>query len=231
MEYGDLGDLNDEGLVDAFQKTELEEVRQAIFVEIYRRYRKKVAAWIEVAYRRGMLDESSIEDVFNDVFLGRLYPEGERKGLLGFRQEGSLKAYIYMVTQRCILDEIRRKRPRSLGEITETQRRFVDLQHGLEVYRTWVPIASRPDDIAISKQRSKILWAALDSLAQSKRKDSWKDAYIIRMYYWSKMTDKEIGESLNMKEGTVTVRRYRALIKLRGILKQEFGIEDLDDIL
>ncbi|HIE14716.1 TPA: sigma-70 family RNA polymerase sigma factor [Candidatus Bathyarchaeota archaeon] len=232
MKFDNISDLSDKELVDLFQSTESEETRESVFVEIYGRYRRKVEAWVEAKCRLGMLSESYIDDVVNAVFFDRLYPEGERKGLLGFRQECSLEVYIRTVTRNCILDESRKGHPKSLDEMVETQGELVELQRRVEAYRTWSPISpTTPQQIVIRKQMREILKAAIDLLGQGPRKDSWKDAYIIRMYYWKKMTDRETGEFLGMKEGTVTVRRHRAHKKLRAILKQKFGIKNLDDIL
>jgi RNA polymerase sigma factor (sigma-70 family) len=227
----ELLNLTDEALVNLFQSTDSEEMRERVFVEIYGRYQRKVEAWAEAACRQGMLSESYIDDVLDTVFFGRLLPYGERMGLLGFRQECSLEVYIRTVTKSCILDESRKRRPQSLDETVEIHGEAVELQAQTGAYRTWVPVSPTPDKTAIRQQSHEILKAALDAVGQGPRKDSWKDASILRAYYWERKTDREIAAELKMSEGAVTVRRHRGHEKLRQILKQEFGIEALDELL
>lgn len=231
MYLGDLDALSDVCLVRKFQDAMSEEDRQRFFLEIYRRYRSKVESWAKAICRRDMLGISNIDDVVDRAFFDRLYPEGDRKGLLSFKQECSLECFIRTVTKNCVRDEERKLHPESLDRMTVEHTDDIGIQWDAESYRAWLHASPRPDDTAISEETSKILLSALDRLSHGERRDSWKDAHIVNMYYAHGMTDKEIAAPLGMHEGSVCRRRAMAHKRLRGILERDFGIKNLSDIL
>jgi DNA-directed RNA polymerase specialized sigma24 family protein len=277
-----LSHFTDKELVDTLQTATSEESRESLFVELYRRYVKKVEEWVKSAHKRGKLNGSYTDDVINAVFFEELYPEEvllfsiglneqpieldspegikdlyqqfqenkiplsqslsvtkathnqllitdkekektytvrkeeeqlhiyEQRGLLAFRQNIPLQTYIRTVTRRCI-DESSKGYYELLDAIFETWRGPGDLQDS----------SSGADGRVIPNQQREIMERMLDGLSQGPRKDAWKDAAIIRWYHWEHLTDRAIGEKLNMSEFAVTVRRHRAYQELLKIALDE----------
>lgn len=134
----------------------------------------------------------------------------EQSGLLLFPQGCSFDTYLRTVTRRCI-DESSKGYHELLDALFEIRRGPVGLQDGSP---------GREQDVISNPQRE-IIERMLERLSQGPRREAWKDATLIRWYHGDNMTDREIGEKLNMTEFAVTVRRHRAYQELLKIALDE----------
>ncbi|NQT27905.1 RNA polymerase sigma factor [candidate division KSB1 bacterium] len=141
------------------------------------------------------------EDLCQDVFI-KVY-----QNIHKFREDSKLSTWIAQIAFNTSINYLRKKRP-SLYE---------DESRILATYETNEDLP----DIQIEKMdRNQRIAKAIDSLPLQMRT-------VITLYHLEEMSYKEIGEIMNMPEGTMKSYLFRARKKLKNVLSQELELKDI----
>jgi RNA polymerase sigma factor (sigma-70 family) len=152
-------------------------------------------------FRNKATDSSSQEELTQDTFLRCV------KGVGNFRGESSFRTFLFAIARHAWLDHLR-KRGHAVDEASLDHSSIADLAPG-------------PASILVKKEQEKRLVHAL-------RQISINDQMIIEMYRWEQMSANEIGEVMEMPEGTIRSRLGRIMKALAHILRgPELSDEEL----
>lgn len=179
---------------------------RAAFEEIVETNKKKV---FYLAYNlTGSMPDA--EDLSQEVFLKAYKNIGKFKG------EASLSSWLYRITLNAFLD---RKRKVSF-QVEKEQRTLEDNEgvitgtHGDTMPGT---MPMNPEKFAESQQIQKHIETALEQLSP-------KERTVFVMRHYQDMPGKQVGELLNISEGTVKTFLFRAIKKLQTLL-QEYQLQ------
>jgi RNA polymerase sigma-70 factor (ECF subfamily) len=164
------------------------------FEEIIKLYEKKV---YNLALRYVKNHDDAL-DVAQDVFI-LVY-----NNLSSFRGESAFSTWIYRITYNNCVDMLRRKSKKSSGYSIDDDDNFIKLPS---------------NDVSIeqeyeNKEKVKSVMEAIDKLPKEQR-----DIIILRSI--KELSYSEIGEILNIAEGTVKSRLNRARLKIKEIMKEK----------
>ena len=137
------------------------------------------------------------------------------RGLARFRQESSLKTWIFRIT---INEGLKRLRRRRLADVVASWFRSGDpvalqVGHGLAPH-------TDPEKATLLSQQHQLLQNALNTLPSRQRT-------VVVLRYWEQWTISEIAQMLAVGEGTVKTHLVRALRRLRQF-HQNSGVDHED---
>lgn len=156
---------------------------------------------IRVFFRNQVTDSGAQEDLTQDTFL-RLQRSADN-----FRGDSSFRTFLFAVARYTLLDYLR-KRGHAVDPATLDRSSIADLAPG-------------PVSILVKKEQEKRLVVALRQLPIN-------DQMIIEMYRWQELSAREIGEVMDMPEGTIRSRIGRSMKALARILQgPELSDEEL----
>lgn len=163
------------------------------FAEIFRRHEKRLKWFFQVLSR----DEHQSEDLTQDTFL-RLWRCRE-----SYQPTGRFESYLFEIARNLWLNCRR----------DMTRRPAVDFsadEHVLELVAA--EAASQPEAVTLARERRQRIEAAIDALPEPLR-------IVFVLSHLQGMKYREIGEALNIAEGTVKYRMHEAVMGLRNELK------------
>ncbi len=140
-------------------------------------------------------------DVSQEAFL-KLY-----KSLSTFKGESSFSSWLYRIAKNCALDFLRRKKAPAVS-IDEQDEDGKSLEIADE------DVKSSPEKSLLRKEKHEILWKCVNKLSESHRE-------IIVLCDINGYTYEQISEMLDIKEGTVKSRLFRARETLKNLLLEE----------
>ena len=124
------------------------------------------------------------------------------KNLEGFHMESSLSTWLYRLANNACLDLLRSKKRKPTISIVRED------EDGEEAVFDPVDPSPQPDEALIRKEENQILQQALQSLDEQQRA-------ILTLRVVNDMSYEDIGQVLQIKEGTVKSRLARARENLR----------------
>ena len=156
-------------------------------------YHRYVRSVFGLALRR-LRDRAQAEEVTQEAFTA-VWRSAE-----SFRPErGSAGGWLYTVARNAILDRLRRN---SRADTTAELPELASPEGG-------------PDEQAEEAHRAWRVHRALEELTPNERE-------VIELAYWSGLSQSEVAEFLGIPLGTVKTRTRAALMRLAGILGDEF---------
>ena len=134
------------------------------------------------------------------------------RSLPGFRGESSFGTWLYRIVQNAAADRARKAaRGRTVSLTLEGE----DGEEGREEAEI-CDTSPTPEEAVLEDERSKAVYAALDGLTENHRE-------IVILRYMDGFSVMEIADILNIDEGTVKSRLFRAREKLKKILEKGNG--------
>jgi RNA polymerase sigma factor (sigma-70 family) len=170
------------------------------FASLVERYGPLVSHVVQ----RMVFNQTDAEDVYQDV-MTKIY-----EGLPAFRFESKLSTWIARIAYNTCINQLQKKRELLFGEV----RGWVDGVEGL------VSTAPGPDRNA---ERADLL----ERLEIEVQRMPVQFRTILTLYHLEDMSYREIGEVMNLPEGTVKSYLFRARKFLRERLMTRYGKEDL----
>jgi RNA polymerase sigma-70 factor, ECF subfamily len=166
--------------------------------ELYSKYLNLMRT---VVRRHSSLSESDVQDVTQSAFLSLV------SALPGYDFSHSLSTFVCLITERVLIDEIRRlKATKRLAE-TET------LSYNDSATEKAAIVVSDFQDVdqqIEAKELELILRLAVEKLDDRCRE-------LLKMRYFNELTYKEISEITGVQENTLNVRAKRCLDRLRSV--------------
>ncbi len=144
-------------------------------------------------FRRSFADSSTAEDLVQTTFV-RVHAARHT-----YQRGAKVRPWLFTIAARIRIDELRR-RYRKPGNTSETELS--------ELEDTREPSAASSID---QDARDRAVRHAVDSLPPSQR-------VVVHLHRFESMTFAEIGKALDVQEGTVRVRAFRAYKTLRELL-------------
>ncbi len=195
LDKADWSSLDDDILVKAHLKGD-----SRAFEVLFKKYREMVARLVFSVVK----EESQVEDVVQDVFLLL------HRNLAKFRGHSALKTWIYRITVNEALRNVTRSRrwvAMPEGDVDPSQ-----LPSSIVVFNQGVS----PERFMIDGERKAIIQEALGTLKSQHR-------IILNLYYLEDLSVQEIGEILEIPEGSVKSRLFYARESLRKALDPILG--------
>ena len=164
---------------------------------------KYKALVVHIVYRMTANREDR-EDICQEVFM-KIY-----SNLAGFRFESKLSTWIARVAYNTCMNHLDKKRELLVDEV----------RPDLETLDGLSGDADRPDEVAEEMDTSSRLRSEIDGLPLAYRT-------ILTLYHLEEMSYNEIGEIMDLPEGTVKSHLFRARKHLRARLLSRYRREDL----
>ena len=167
------------------------------FSYLVEKYKKLVA---HIVFRM-IYNQGDREDICQDVFL-KIY-----QNLSRFRADSKLSTWIGKISYNCCINYINRKKTIVMNQSSQD----------------WEEIASEnPDPVWHTEQDDRVnkIRAEIDQLPVQSRA-------ILTLYHLEDMSYREIGEVMNLPEGTVKSYLYRARQHLKEELSHKYQNQDL----
>ncbi len=192
----DLDKMTDLELVEAVKGG-----NKNAFATLVKRYQNKVYSTV----LRMCRSREDAEDISQEIFL-KVY-----SGLSRFRAESSFSTYLYKICTNTTIDHIRKQ-----NSTVDTTSLYKESDDGLYLVE---PEDSAPSPMASLEQKEKIalLRQAIEALPENHRE-------IIILREINELSYDEIGEILDLEEGTVKSRINRARAKLKKELEKSGNI-------
>lgn len=180
--------------------TKLRRRDEAAFTEFVRLYQDRVFA---LCFRM-LNNRAEAEDVSQDVFVSVF------KNIDGFRGESLLSTWVFRIAaNHC------RNRLRYLSRRNHGRNSSLDDHYETEVHEPLGQPVPRPDRMAEARQLETAIAQALASLEEDQR-------LIVILRDVEHLSYAEIGEILELPEGTVKSRLFRARLALRDRVSREY---------
>lgn len=172
-------------------------------------YQKLVA---HIVFRM-ITNQADREEIAQEVFL-KVY-----QNLSNFEFKSKLSTWIGKISYNVCLNFLQKKKLSLFDDETIRQN---DSGNGKlhSAIETVQDVTELPDTLTIVKQRNKILNEAIKKLPIQQKT-------IITLYHLEEMSYKEIGEIMNLPEGTVKSYLFRARKSLKEQLLKEYQIEEI----
>lgn len=141
------------------------------------------------------------EDIAVDTFVYVLTHKNHYNFSIG------IKSYLYMIGRSRAIDYLRR------------EKRYVYSDAEDNIEPEWAADTETMQDKVIAKERSRIVFDALNDLPDEMRK-------VIYLLYFEELSYKEVAKVLKMSTKKVDNLNYRGKAKLRELLKEEVDLLD-----
>jgi RNA polymerase sigma-70 factor (ECF subfamily) len=141
-------------------------------------------------FRNKVLDESDVSDLVGQTFLGCVTSRDR------FRGDTSFRRFIYSIAQNALREYLRAKTKRAREQLDFTQVCIRDL---------------RPRSLSSIQTHKRELQALVEAL----RDVPIDDQIVLELKYFEGLSGRELGELLDVPEGTVRGRLSRGLDRLR----------------
>ena len=185
---------------DRILVNEILEGHSGAFETLIGRYQKLV---VHIVHRM-ILNAEDCQDICQDVFI-KVY-----RNVSGFRFEAKLSTWISRIAYNTCLNHLQRKREELLDEALPS----------IESLDEVPADTAGPDTIVTGKDISLRLHAEIEDLPVVYRT-------ILSLYHLEEMSYGEIGEIMDLPEGTVKNYLFRARKHLKRKLKSKYTEEDL----
>ena len=187
--------LDDDILIRTFLKGD-----ETAFEVLFKKYREQVARLVYSISKQ----ESLVDDVVQEVFL-LVY-----RHLPKFRQQAAFKTWIYRITVNETLRQLNKSKkwqPLPEGEVEPA-----NLPSTLVIFES----GDSPERVLINGQQQEIVQNALKAIKPAHRA-------ILVLYYLEDLSVQEIGQILEIPEGSVKSRLYYARHNLKNALDPILG--------
>lgn len=162
---------------------------------------RKYERFVSTCVYRIVQNTHDTMDVSQEVFL-KMY-----KGISSFKAESSFSSWLYMIARNCAYDFLRKQKVTSISlDSTDEDGKTIDVADTSR--------KSNPEDTYISNEKHALVWKAIDSLSEEHKE-------ILVMRDISGMSYEDISKILNLEQGTVKSRLFRARESLRKNLEKE----------
>lgn len=162
---------------------------------LFREYYPRLYNYLR--YRLGSLDE--VEDMISTVF-EKAYTRRDQFD----PARGAFAAWLFRIAQNELASHFRRRQRRSIWE------------SGAEIPLDLAAPGASPETQLVQQEQLIQLLAGLEQLGE-------RDQEIISLKFAGKLSNKEIGEIMDMKEKTVSVVLLRAVRRLREQVDKEMA--------
>ncbi len=119
-----------------------------------------------------------------------------------WQKGGSIQAFFYRIARNTIIDFNKKRKEISLEDIPE------------------IPVPDMLLEKAVKADNAQQLHAALDKLDGTEKK-------ILILRYFHNLSYKELSNKIKVREGTIRIKTYRSLQKLRKTLADKFRLPQL----
>jgi len=174
-------------------KKENMEISRKIMENIYNKYASKVYTFV----MRMIFSEDMTNDITQDVFL-KVF-----RNLQHFRGESALSTYIYRIAYNNCIDYIRKMKKDPI-------KNSIPIENIEDIQR----IGVLPEEKIEKKELYNLIYRAVDTLPEQYRT-------VLTLFYFKDIKYKQIGEIMDIPEGTVKTLIYRAKIRIRKKLQKE----------
>ncbi len=162
---------------------------------------RKYERFVSTCVYRIVQNTHDTMDVSQEVFL-KMY-----KGISSFKAESSFSSWLYMIARNCAYDFLRKQKGTSISlDSTDEDGKTIDVADTSR--------KSNPEDTYISNEKHLLVWKAINSLSEEHKE-------ILVMRDISGMSYEDISKILNLEQGTVKSRLFRARESLRKNLEKE----------
>ena len=146
------------------------------------------------------LPDDRVEDVAHDAFLAAY------KNLASFSGETRMSAWLWSITRRKIIDQMRRESIfRRVGQTLDRSRPLVE--------------TTEPANLAQTKELHRALHEAIEMLPRVWTK-------VVMRHYWYQENARQIAERMQIKPSTVSVILHRSRKRLRENLESMLAQSD-----
>lgn len=156
-----------------------------------------------VVRRHSSLSESDVQDITQSAFLSLV------SALPGYDFSHSLSTFVCLITERVLIDEIRRLRAAKRFAETETVSHHDSAKENAAIVVSNLQAADQQIE---AKELELTLRRALEKLDDGCRE-------LLKMRYFNDLSYKEISEITGVQENTLNVRAKRCLDRLRSVYK------------
>lgn len=189
--------LDDDILIRTFLKGD-----ETAFEVLFKKYRDQVARLVYSISKQ----ESLVDDVVQEVFL-LVY-----RHLPKFRQQAAFKTWIYRITFNETLRQI--NKAKKWQSLPEGEMEPANVPSTLVIFES----GDSPERVLINGQKRAIVQNALKAIKPAHRA-------ILILYYLEDLSVQEIGQILEIPEGSVKSRLYYARHNLKNALNPILGPE------
>lgn len=178
--------------------------QKAEFGGLYKGYQPKVYQYFLNRIKNPHLSE----DLTSETFL---------KGFMAYERykptNASIKFWFFTIAHNLLIDYYRKEHPVSLDTVLPP---YIDKPHPISVGETIVDSNKENDPILMTE-----VHAQATKLRESLEKLSLNQQLMIKMHYLDEMNYEEIAQVTGKSKGAIRVIVFRALSKLREVLKDE----------
>lgn len=189
--------LDDDILIRTFLKGD-----ETAFEVLFKKYRDQVARLVYSISKQ----ESLVDDVVQEVFL-LVY-----RHLPKFRQQAAFKTWIYRITFNETLRQL--NKAKKWQSLPEGEMEPANVPSTLVIFES----GDSPERVLINGQKRAIVQNALKAIKPAHRA-------ILILYYLEDLSVQEIGQILEIPEGSVKSRLYYARHNLKNALNPILGPE------
>lgn len=189
--------LDDDILIRTFLKGD-----ETAFEVLFKKYRDQVARLVYSISKQ----ESLVDDVVQEVFL-LVY-----RHLPKFRQQAAFKTWIYRITFNETLRQL--NKAKKWQSLPEGEMEPANVPSTLVIFES----GDSPERVLINGQKQAIVQNALKAIKPAHRA-------ILILYYLEDLSVQEIGQILEIPEGSVKSRLYYARHNLKNALNPILGPE------
>ncbi len=187
--------LDDDILIRTFLKGD-----ETAFEVLFKKYRDQVARLVYSISKQ----ESLVDDVVQEVFL-LVY-----RHLPKFRQQAAFKTWIYRITFNETLRQLNKSK--KWQPLPEGEMEPANVPSTLVIFES----GDSPERVLIDGQKQAIVQNALKTIKPAHRA-------ILILYYLEDLSVQEIGQILEIPEGSVKSRLYYARLNLKNALNPILG--------
>ena len=195
--------LDDDILIRTFLKGD-----ETAFEVLFKKYREQVARLVYSISKQ----ESLVDDVVQEVFL-LVY-----RHLPKFRQQAAFKTWLYRITFNETLRQLNKSK--KWQPLPEGEMEPANLPSTLVIFES----GDSPERVLIDGQQQAIVQNALKKIKPAHRA-------ILVLYYLEDLSVQEIGEILEIPEGSVKSRLYYARHNLKNALAPTFEPNVTDETM
>lgn len=180
--------------------------------QLVERYEGRLLAFAQAR----LPQRADAEDVAQDTFVAFL------KSINQFQGQSTLETYLFAILRRKIIDTYRRKEVAAVGLIQDMFTTDPKDETPDAMQKFAAPNATASWYVSRDEQQhlqEKTLTAALEQLlSQFKKSLNFRDLQIIELLFYCRLTNKQIADTLNLRENHIALIKHRFLKQLHDLL-------------
>ncbi len=169
-------------------------------------YSKYVGLMRNVVRKYGILSNEDVQDIVQTSFLTLT------SALRSFDPQNSLAHFVCMITERALIDDIRKSKAAKRSGETQS----IDTHDGADENAVSIKSEARGQDVSLEQAQLAVkLRACLEEMDARCRE-------LIRLRYYQELSFTEIAQLLKVNENTLNVQTRRCL----GKLKEKYALSE-----